>query len=166
MKKKYILVLVIFLLNSLLFAQNPEGFEEMADKMAGKDAPVILAKDLSSKKAVIYLDSREKEEYEISHLPGAVWIGYDHVEWKRVLSLPKDANIVVYCSVGFRSGKITEKLNEKGYKNAYNLYGGLFNYANFGGQLIDGNGRETTKVHGYSKKWSKWLNPEMCIPIY
>ena len=163
---KYTLVLLFFLLNGVLFAQNPEGFEDMAKKMAGKDAPFIYSTDLATKKSIIYLDSREKEEYDVSHLPGAVWIGYDDIDWKKVQSLPKDASIVVYCSVGFRSGKITEKLIDKGYKNANNLYGGLFNYANYGGQLIDGNGKETTKVHGYNKRWSQWLNPEMCIPVF
>jgi len=40
-----------------------------------------LAKDIKdeSKTGILLLDSREKREYEVSHLKGAVWVGFVNV---------------------------------------------------------------------------------------
>ena len=65
--------------------------------------------------------------------------------------------IVVYCSLGIRSEKISEKLKAEGYSNVRNLYGGIFEWKNKGFEVFDSEGKETEKVHAYSKSWSKWL---------
>ena len=42
--------------------------------------------------------------------------------------LDQNQDIVLYCSSGFRSVKAYKKMKKIGYKNVWNLYGGLENY--------------------------------------
>lgn len=105
----------------------------------------------------VWLDAREKREYEVSHLPKAIWIGYEHLDLSEVLKLPKNQSIVVYCSVGYRSEKVTEKLIKQGFTNVKNLYGGLFEWKNQGYNIVNLQGK-TNEVHAYNKVWGVWLN--------
>lgn len=163
--------LAILLLTSFLsIAQNPVGFDKMAKKMAGKKTPIISKEDvdnlISTKKEVIFLDSREYSEYEVSHLPNAVWVGFDKINWASIEKIGKSTNIVVYCSVGYRSGKLTEQLLKKGFTEVKNLNGGLFNWANNGGILETEKEVPTKKVHGYNQNWSQWLNPKKVTVVF
>lgn len=104
----------------------------------------------------IFLDAREPNEYSISHLKGAVPVGYDHFQMANVSHLPKDTPIVVYCSVGYRSEKIAEKLKAAGYTKVSNLYGGIFEWVNQKNTVYDTDG-ETQRVHAYDRTWGIWL---------
>ena len=106
---------------------------------------------------VVLLDARAYEEYQVSHIKGARWIGYSDFTVKSVADLPKDKAIVVYCSVGYRSEKITEKLQKEGYTHVSNFYGGIFSWKNEGGAVVNSKNQATDKVHTYNKKWSQWL---------
>ena len=64
---------------------------------------------------------------------------------------------LVYCSIGVRSENIGEKLQQLGYTNVYNLYGGIFEYKNEGGTVYNLQNKPTDSVHTYNKKWSKYL---------
>lgn len=105
----------------------------------------------------VFLDSRAKKEYTISHIKGAKWIGYDEFNANSLKGISKDKTIIVYCSVGYRSEKITKKLNKLGYKNVSNLYGGIFEWVNQGQKVYNNQNASTLKVHTYNKAWSKWL---------
>jgi len=103
------------------------------------------------------LDVRSEEEYSVSRMEGALHRHYEDFSAK---SLPQDwqkeDSIVVYCSVGYRSEKVAEKLEAAGFQNVYNLYGGIFEYLNQGGTVVDENG-PTQNIHPYSWLWGKWL---------
>lgn len=141
------------------FAQKVESgaYNLMLKTMLSHNVEEVEVCDVKDKQSeVILLDSRSKEEYEVSHLKGARWVGYDDFDTSRVSGIPKDKKIVVYCSVGYRSEKITEKLNAAGYKSVYNMYGGIFEWVNRGYPVYR-NGKQTKKVHAYNKKWGVWL---------
>lgn len=132
-------------------------FEAMAQRMASDRVALIDYTEIDTSTTTIF-DTRPYAEYEVSHLPGAIHVGYDDFDIDRVLSRAGvNDQVVVYCSVGYRSGKIGEKLQSAGYRNVYNLKGGLFGYANDGKALIGADEKPTDKVHGFNKKWSKWL---------
>ncbi len=118
---------------------------------------------LNVRKKIILLDAREKNEYRESRIPGARQVGYRTFTLKSTARIPKDAVIVVYCSVGYRSARIAEKLKAAGYQKTYNLFGGIFAWANAGFALRDPKGRPTTRVHGYSKDWARWLDRKKTI---
>ena len=139
-------------------------FEEMATQMAQgdtKDIEVATLKTMEEK--VILLDTREKKEYEISHIPGAIWVGYDNFKLKRVKEIAKDAKIVTYCSVGYRSERIGEKLQKAGFTNVSNLKGSIFKWVNEGNPLEDKDGQATDKVHGFDKDWGKWVKGDKAV---
>jgi rhodanese-related sulfurtransferase len=124
--------------------------------------PVISVKDAFLKKSeVIFLDAREIQEYDISHIPESRYIGYDKFKIENIKDIPKDKKIVVYCSIGYRSEIIATKMKEAGYKNVYNLYGSIFEWANNNYTLADKKGKTTNRIHTFNKKWSQWvLNPD------
>lgn len=115
--------------------------------------PDVLALDSNT----IFLDAREKVEFEVSHLKNAIWVGYDDFNLNRVKDLNKDATIVVYCSVGYRSEKVTEKLKDDGFENVSNLYGGIFEWKNENLPIVNTDGEVTDSIHAFDKTWGIWL---------
>lgn len=108
---------------------------------------------------VTVLDAREYEEFTVSHIPSATFVGYTTFSSEEVTtSLPnKEQPIVVYCSLGIRSEVIGEKLKKAGYTNVKNLYGGIFEWKNKDFTVLDMDGNESENVHTCTKAWSKWL---------
>lgn len=140
--------------------------EKALNKMLKCTVAVIstdrLADLISSSTDCIVLDSRELTEFEVSHLPNAKWVGYVDFTLSRVADVPKDSNIVVYCSIGVRSENIAEKLLSFGFTNVWNLYGGIFAWANEHKTLARQNLVPTLSVHGYDQNWSKLVIHPYC----
>jgi rhodanese-related sulfurtransferase len=106
----------------------------------------------------IWLDSREPAESTVSRIAGALPVGYDHFDPAVFQGLDRSRPLVVYCSVGYRSEKMAEKAREAGFKEVYNLYGGIFEWVNQGYPVVDSRGQPTEKVHAYSRSWGRFLN--------
>jgi len=114
----------------------------------------------------VFLDTRKLEEFEVSHLKNAIWVGYKEFEEEKVSSQIKDKDtpIIVYCSIGVRSEEIGEKLQKAGYTNVKNLYGGIFEWKNKGKAIYKHNTVETDSIHAFDKNWGKLL--EKGIKVY
>ncbi|WP_405609277.1 rhodanese-like domain-containing protein [Polaribacter sp. Asnod1-A03] len=156
MKKIFILFLLI---NATVSAQK--NLDKLLSKWNHKNVPYISVETLAMpKNKPILLDARELEEYNVSHLKNAIYVGYNHFDVNKTIDLlPKDKNakIVVYCSLGIRSETVANKLIKQGYTNVYNLYGGIFEWKNNDFQVMDTIGNTTEKVHAFNKSWGKWL---------
>ena len=64
------------------------------------------------------VDVREKDEYRLGYLPGAIHIPRGFLEMQAEQKLPdKNAEIVVYCAGGTRSAFAAKTLAELGYSN-------------------------------------------------
>lgn len=160
MKKLLFLFLHILVISQAFGQSKDAAFDKMLSELIDFKVPTITVEKLKKMQVtdkVYLLDAREKNEYNISHLPTAKNIGYDNFTMSSVKDIPKDATIVIYCTVGYRSGKVVEKLQKSGYSNVYNLHGSIFEWTNQGNKLVDSKGNATTKVHTYSKDWAKWL---------
>ena len=129
-------------------------FDNMLQGLLSHSVTEVTPKECSSTE-VIFLDARELEEFKVSHIPNATWVGYDTFKLKNVESISKDSKIVVYCTVGYRSEKISEKLIKAGYSDVSNLYGGIFEWMHTGNKVMDHS--VTKNVHTYDKEWSQWL---------
>lgn len=105
----------------------------------------------------VFVDSREYNEYRVSHIKNAIWIGYNSFDINRIKDIPKDKKIVVYCSIGLRSEAVCNKLKTAGYLNVSNLYGGIFEWVNEDYPVYDTKSNLTNKIHAYSKTWGIWL---------
>ncbi len=80
----------------------------------------------------IFLDSRQKKEFDVSHIKNSIYVGDQDFSIDKLSQIPKNANIVVYCSVGVRSDKIAKEIIDAGYTNVHNMLGGIFEWINDG----------------------------------
>ena len=138
---------------------SSKAYKVMLDGLYKKTVPLVSVSDAHENldRAVI-LDTREPEEFEISHISNAKLVGYTHFKNKSVEHLSKDTLIYVYCSVGYRSERIGEKLLELGFSNVHNLNGGIFEWKNQDQDVLNTEKQITERVHAYSKSWGVWLN--------
>jgi rhodanese-related sulfurtransferase len=140
--------------------KQPE-FGKKIDGLISFTVPLMSVNELlDNRDKFIIFDAREKAEFDVSHIPDAIYLGYSDFNAGSIKNIPKEKNIVIYCSIGYRSEKIGEKLLRLGYKNVYNLYGSIFEWANEKYPLVGSNGKTTDRVHGYNKSWSKWVTNE------
>jgi len=125
-----------------------------------KSIPYIYSNAILKTDDWLFLDARKKEEYTISHLKNAVWVGYKNFDAVTVLNAIRDINkpIVVYCSIGIRSENIGEKLTAMGFINVKNLYGGIFEWKNNGKPVYNSKEKETDSVHTFNKYWGRLLH--------
>ncbi len=120
-------------------------------------------KDPNRKKPLL-LDARKPEEFSVSHLRYALNVAEEPQIVEVLKGYPKDSPIVAYCSIGYRSSMLVEKLKSQGYTNVVNLEGSIFQWANEGRPVFQ-NEQPVTQVHQYDKKWGELLKPELRAPL-
>lgn len=123
---------------------------ELAGKLAGPHPPLLL-------------DVRTNPEFEVSHLSGATRID-PRAEAGQVM-VARDREIVTYCSVGYRSARLAQRMRAAGFTHVSNLEGSIFQWANEKRSLVDGASRPTNQVHPYDERWGKLLAPEYRAPV-
>jgi len=132
-------------------------YSAMLNGLLKESVPFVSVAQLRQQPAPILLDTREASEFAVSHLRGARLVGYDKFSLAAVQDLPKNAPLVVYCSVGARSEKIGVQLKQAGFTNVRNLYGGIFEWVNEGQPVVSAANQPTDRVHAYSPTWGIWL---------
>lgn len=112
------------------------------------DVPVIRADALrlalDGASPPVLLDVRTAEERAVSVIPGAI---------VDAAALHPGATVIVYCTVGLRSGQTARELRERGF-DALNLRGGILAWLAAGGTLVDARGVPTQRVHVYGRRWN------------
>jgi rhodanese-related sulfurtransferase len=154
-------VLLLLFINCRLLAQVKEqGYAKLLKTLYKNTVPVIppalLAQKTERGVPVVLLDTRSVREYQVSHLPGAKLVPFDSFSAADVQAILRDSEVVVYCSVGYRSERVGEKLQQLGFTNVRNLYGGIFEWVNQGYPVYEGR-KNTSRVHAYSRQWGIWL---------
>lgn len=121
------------------------------------NVPTISTAELAAMDvSPIVLDVREEKEFAVSHIAGAIRADNDASAQLQRLGVNYDAPIVVYCSVGYRSSLLAEKLSRAGFTNVRNLEGSIFAWANEGRGLVNAHG-EATGVHPFNIIWGRYL---------
>ncbi|WP_035916990.1 rhodanese-like domain-containing protein [Flavimarina sp. Hel_I_48] len=154
-----LLFTIPFLFGFIKSLHAQQSIDDILKKYNTQSVPYISVETLKMEKDnYVLLDTRKKEEYDVSHLAEAIWVG-EHFDAARIesLQLKKEQPIVVYCTVGVRSESYGERLKNSGFTDINNLYGSIFAWKNAGFPIVDLTGRETEKVHVYSKIWGKYL---------
>ncbi|MDX1910492.1 MAG: rhodanese-like domain-containing protein [Saprospiraceae bacterium] len=158
--KKSLLISGLLLLAIACFGQVKSGaYRAMLYTLLSHTVPETGVKEAAElhRNGAIFLDAREPREFEVSRIPGAVPVGYDHFDLRNLPdTIQKDRPVVVYCSVGYRSEKVAEKLKKAGFTRVSNLYGGIFEWVNQGYAVVDATGA-TQNVHAYDRTWGVWL---------
>lgn len=143
------------------------AFDQELSSLLDFTVPLMTVNELQDyTEPILILDAREIEEYEVSHIPSAIHIGYDRPAFHKLDQIDKNQTIVLYCSVGYRSEKLGEKLQEMGYVNVLNLYGSIFEWANSDKPLENLEDQPTIEVHTYNKSWSQWINNPDIKKVY
>jgi rhodanese-related sulfurtransferase len=117
----------------------------------------VSVQDVKGKTEILFVDAREESEYKVSHIKDAVFVGYDNLDLSDLEKVDRNKEVVVYCSVGYRSEKVAEKLLEMGFSNVSNLYGGLFEWKNQEQVIVNLKNEPTDKIHAFNKVWEIWL---------
>jgi len=115
----------------------------------------VLKEKVKQQDVITIIDVREPNEFNVSHLPKAI-----NVTDPKLIKLPIETTIIVYCSVGLRSAKFAKNLNKRGYTNVFNLRGSIFEWANNDYPLKRGE-QTVTVVHPYNKKWGSLVKTSL-----
>ena len=108
---------------SIIIAEK--GEKEMYQQITREEAKKIM----DSGEEHIILDTREQDEFDEGHIPGAILIPYTEIENKAEEMIPdKNAQILVYCRSGRRSKIASESLAKLGYTNVKE-FGGIIDWS-------------------------------------
>ena len=111
--------------------------------------------------SMVLIDARSSAERSISIIPGAISLA--EFEQNIVTTLSPDASVVVYCTIGYRSGIEARRLKEKhdGLDGRIQNLDGIVPYTHAIGdmsdqsmQLIDATGERTNVVHIFGRTWN------------
>ena len=153
--------LILFIITFFHMASCQSDYNEKLKSLYRNTVPVLstdsLMNQIKSGGDYYLLDIRSPEEYKVSHIEKAMLIDYDQFKAEDVKDIPLEARVVVYCSVGYRSERIGEKLQDLGFSDVSNIYGGIFQWKNDKYPVVNSDGQPTDSVHTYNRSWSKWL---------
>ncbi len=166
----FLRVILLFSLSYLLLMQITladtvsEKLWEDTLSMVREDFPRVqqistdeLAAVLEERTDFTLLDTREAEEYEVSHIQGAVLAEGVRDALKALQDKRREDLVIVYCSVGYRSSNIANKLARRGFTNVVNVEGSLFKWANENRPVFSGD-KVVDKVHPYDEYWGRLLD--------
>ena len=106
--------------------------ETKLEHTAPKITPEQLLKFYEDKKEFVIVDARNWYESKIGKFKNAITPQITHFrEWPKVvesLSEYKDKTIVTYCTGGIRCEKASAYMREQGFKDVYQIDGGILNY--------------------------------------
>jgi rhodanese-related sulfurtransferase len=105
------------------------GAKEAWKLLAGPDMGTTGARP-------VLLDVRNLNEFETSHVRGALHIPVDELRF-RLDEVPREAPILVHCRSGFRSHLALRILKENGWMNVRNITGGYIAMTALGGFEIE-----------------------------
>ncbi len=80
----------------------------------------------SQRQNLVIVDVRRPDEFtgELGHIPGAQLMVLDTLP-QRLQELPKEKTVVFVCRSGGRSGRATAHALSQGYKDVFNMRGGM-----------------------------------------
>ena len=107
---------------------------------------------------LILVDVRSPEERAVSIISGAITTE----EFERDLQRYQDSTVIAYCTIGYRSGKYAQKMQQQGI-TVLNLEGSLLAWSHIQGRLINTLGM-TNKVHVFGRQWQ--LTSEDYQPVW
>ncbi|MDP4680014.1 MAG: rhodanese-like domain-containing protein [Cyclobacteriaceae bacterium] len=83
-------------------------------------------KKSKSVKDVVIIDLRTEKEVVKGIIPGAIQMDFYKDDFSNNLKqLDKDKTYMVYCGSGGRSGKTAKLMSDQGFKEVYDLKGGI-----------------------------------------
>ena len=127
-----------------------ELFRQVKSEIEEVDAS--RASELRETDSPIFVDVRERSEWDEGHVPGAVHVPKSHLESRIEQAVgDRDATVVVYCASGSRSVFAAKTLEELGYANVLSLAGGFADWKRNGFPFDLPRALDETKRRRYSR---------------
>lgn len=114
---------------------NKSGAELVAEakaRITQVTPPEAMADTTSN---MVYLDCREPQEYNLGHIPGAVFIPRGTLEGVVERAIPRDRKVLIYCASGNRSALAAETMMQMGYGDVASMSGGFRGWVEAGGEV-------------------------------
>jgi adenylyltransferase/sulfurtransferase len=110
--------------------------DEAADAAIGHTISVVQLKDMLDERAAgerdfVLIDVRERNEWDIVNIPGAVLVPKgEFLSGKALEDLPSDKPIVLHCKSGVRSAEVLAVIQGAGFSDAVHVGGGVVAWVN------------------------------------
>jgi thioredoxin 1 len=116
---RYLLFQLLMMLFSPLFSQGKKYVDLSSEE---------FSKKIKSDQAIL-LDVRTQTEFLNGYIKGAGQLNYYNLCFKKkLLLLPKDQPVYLYCNTGYRSKRAAQILVKNGYKQVFNLENGIMEW--------------------------------------
>jgi rhodanese-related sulfurtransferase len=134
-------------------AEKQQRIEAMVNDFSSEfnvpEIDVFAVKKLLLDKKRVIVDVRTAKERQVSMIPTAI----TQDQFEKNSEAYRQENIVVYCTIGYRSSQYVKRWNKQGF-HMRNLRGSLLLWTHAGGDLVDSEGKPTRQVHVLGKKWN------------
>lgn len=112
----------------------------------------------------VLLDVRTRDEWNVSHLPGARRVDPGASAEMALPNANRDIETIVYDAIGYRSAELAARLRAAGFTHVRCLDGSIFQWANEHRPLVR-NGDPVTRVHPYTQYWGRLLSDDLKAPL-
>jgi adenylyltransferase/sulfurtransferase len=130
------------------------GYRELFRQLKSEieEVDVSRASELRETDSPVFVDVRERSEWDEGHVPGAVHVPKSHLESRIEQAVPeRDATVVVYCASGSRSVFAAKTLEELGYEHVSSMSGGFTEWKRNGFPFDLPRALDETKRRRYSR---------------
>ena len=119
---KYNLRGIIILLVLMVMYSYSASAQPVVENVSSRE----MKKAIESEAGVVVLDVRQPTEVVVGKIPGAENIDIRQDEfWLKFKKLNREKKYYVYCDNGGRSTSAARVMKQMGFKNVYNLLGGI-----------------------------------------
>jgi len=135
---KIIVVLLFYLSTSQAQIISAGQFIENVDSQIVKISVDELAAKMKEDTTFYLIDIRTEGEYLAGHIQESVWLPRGFLEFKiqKITDNP-ESEIILYCKGGGRSALAVYTLVQMGYKNVFNLEGGIREWVHAGNNVYN-----------------------------
>ena len=130
------------------------GYRELLRQVRSEieEVDAVRASELRDGGGTVFVDVRERNEWDEGHIPGAVHVPRSYLESKIEQAVPgRETDLVVYCASGNRSALAAKALEELGYESVASLSGGFADWKRNGFPFDLPRALDETKRRRYSR---------------
>lgn len=136
MKKIFLIsmvMLAVILMSAAMYGCGGNESNGESNSGSAQESTAVTYKDITAEKLksmmetnknLVVVDVREQDEWNDGHLANSILIPTSEFQ-NRMSELPREKVIAVICQSGARSAQVAEYLVKSGYKEVYNLKGGI-----------------------------------------
>jgi len=137
---KIILLLASLFVLGINFSSSQTNQNSKQQSPVGKISVDEFEQKLNSTKNAQLVDVRTPEEYVKGHVKGAKNINWNGKDFEtEINTLDKNTPVFVYCLGGGRSAAAAAKMKELGFKEIYDMQGGMMAWNNSGKPVVNTN---------------------------